>query len=147
MQKGIMPVTVFGSRVHTSQMTVHGHPRWVEGLQGVGLQPENLADRLLVKHSHPASKIETSSDGGWKTGEELCPKAPHVYMPLLLTSKRRMTPYPGTDCGNTYTNARCPASLSWLQGKKPQSRKKERPRLPSPAACIKERRSVKTFEC
>eukprot|EP00983_Pelagomonas_calceolata_P121067 1160763-Pelagomonas_calceolata.AAC.16 len=25
---------------------------------GVGLQPETLADRLLVKHSHPALKIE-----------------------------------------------------------------------------------------
>eukprot|EP00983_Pelagomonas_calceolata_P002429 82030-Pelagomonas_calceolata.AAC.1 len=30
--------------------------------RGVGLQPESLADRLLVKQSHPASKVETSSD-------------------------------------------------------------------------------------
>eukprot|EP00983_Pelagomonas_calceolata_P009877 319794-Pelagomonas_calceolata.AAC.1 len=34
----------------------------VAGLQGVGLQPEILADRLLVKLSQPASKIETYSD-------------------------------------------------------------------------------------
>lgn len=34
----------------------------LEGLQGVGLQPEILADRLLVKLSQPASKIETYSD-------------------------------------------------------------------------------------
>ena len=27
-----------------------------------GLQPETLADRLLVKQSQPASKIETNSD-------------------------------------------------------------------------------------
>eukprot|EP00983_Pelagomonas_calceolata_P118175 1160479-Pelagomonas_calceolata.AAC.19 len=37
---------------------LHGHA----GLQGVGLQPKNLADRLLVQHYHPASKIETNSD-------------------------------------------------------------------------------------
>eukprot|EP00983_Pelagomonas_calceolata_P066959 1149294-Pelagomonas_calceolata.AAC.1 len=35
-------------------------------LQGVGPQPENLADQLLVKHSHPASKIETSSDNNFE---------------------------------------------------------------------------------
>eukprot|EP00983_Pelagomonas_calceolata_P049930 1141717-Pelagomonas_calceolata.AAC.1 len=28
----------------------------------VGLQPETLADQVLVKQSHPASKIETNSD-------------------------------------------------------------------------------------
>eukprot|EP00983_Pelagomonas_calceolata_P104338 1159014-Pelagomonas_calceolata.AAC.1 len=39
---------------------VHGIRR--KGLQGVGLQPENLADRLLAKHSHPPSKIVTNSD-------------------------------------------------------------------------------------
>eukprot|EP00983_Pelagomonas_calceolata_P131867 1161816-Pelagomonas_calceolata.AAC.8 len=39
-----------GSRTRVTRVT-----------RGVGLQPENLADRLLVKHSHPASKIETSS--------------------------------------------------------------------------------------
>eukprot|EP00983_Pelagomonas_calceolata_P024184 760706-Pelagomonas_calceolata.AAC.1 len=44
-------------------------PSPTKGLQGVGLQPENLADRLLVEHSYPASKIETSSD---KYFENLC---------------------------------------------------------------------------
>eukprot|EP00983_Pelagomonas_calceolata_P132435 1161865-Pelagomonas_calceolata.AAC.23 len=29
------------------------------GLQGVGLQPENLAGWLLVKHSHPASSLDS----------------------------------------------------------------------------------------
>eukprot|EP00983_Pelagomonas_calceolata_P011162 359590-Pelagomonas_calceolata.AAC.1 len=36
--------------------------RVARGYKGFGLQPETLADRLLVKHSHPASKIETNSD-------------------------------------------------------------------------------------
>eukprot|EP00983_Pelagomonas_calceolata_P000118 3784-Pelagomonas_calceolata.AAC.1 len=31
----------------------------LQRLQGVGLRPEPLADRLLVKFSQPASKIET----------------------------------------------------------------------------------------
>eukprot|EP00983_Pelagomonas_calceolata_P051205 1142304-Pelagomonas_calceolata.AAC.4 len=34
-------------------------------LEGVGLQPETLADPLLVKHS-PASKIETNSDNDFE---------------------------------------------------------------------------------
>eukprot|EP00983_Pelagomonas_calceolata_P082390 1155915-Pelagomonas_calceolata.AAC.7 len=42
-----------------------------QGLQGVtrgvGLQPETLADRLLVKQFHPASKIETWSRPSWVT--------------------------------------------------------------------------------
>eukprot|EP00983_Pelagomonas_calceolata_P015859 502905-Pelagomonas_calceolata.AAC.4 len=33
-----------------------------QGLQGVGLQPEALADRLLEKHSQPAAQIETKSE-------------------------------------------------------------------------------------
>ena len=44
---------------------------WVtRGLQGVGLQPENLADRLLVKHSQPASQIETNSDKNFENLHE-----------------------------------------------------------------------------
>jgi len=39
-----------------------GLRRVYKGLQGGGLQPETLADRLLVKHVQPASKIETNSD-------------------------------------------------------------------------------------
>jgi len=31
-------------------------------LKGVGLQPETLADRLLVELSQPASKVETNPD-------------------------------------------------------------------------------------
>eukprot|EP00983_Pelagomonas_calceolata_P085270 1156520-Pelagomonas_calceolata.AAC.8 len=34
----------------------------LQGLQGVGLQPETLADGLMVKDSQPASKAETNSD-------------------------------------------------------------------------------------
>eukprot|EP00983_Pelagomonas_calceolata_P085701 1156612-Pelagomonas_calceolata.AAC.3 len=39
------------------------------------------------------------------------PKAPHVHMPLLLASSRRMTQYPGSDCGSTCKHARCLAKL------------------------------------
>ncbi|KAF5827164.1 hypothetical protein DUNSADRAFT_1226 [Dunaliella salina] len=42
----------------------------IGGLQGVGLQPENLADRLLVKHAQPASKIETNSDKNFENLHE-----------------------------------------------------------------------------
>ena len=44
--------------------------RVYKGLQGDGLQPENLADRLLVKHSQPASKIETNSDKNFENLHE-----------------------------------------------------------------------------
>eukprot|EP00983_Pelagomonas_calceolata_P013810 442383-Pelagomonas_calceolata.AAC.1 len=40
-----------------SALPLHGSEQGLE-LQGVGLQPENLADRLLVQHYHPASKID-----------------------------------------------------------------------------------------
>ena len=46
------------------------HLQGLQGLQGVGLQPENLADRLLVKHSQPASKIETNSDKNFENLHE-----------------------------------------------------------------------------
>eukprot|EP00983_Pelagomonas_calceolata_P067471 1149493-Pelagomonas_calceolata.AAC.4 len=45
-----------------SRLTVHK----LEGLQGVGLQPESLAERLLVKVSQPALKIKTNSDENLK---------------------------------------------------------------------------------
>eukprot|EP00983_Pelagomonas_calceolata_P007066 230118-Pelagomonas_calceolata.AAC.1 len=35
--------------------------RGYKGYKWVGLQPETLADRLLIKRSHPASKNETNS--------------------------------------------------------------------------------------
>eukprot|EP00983_Pelagomonas_calceolata_P078578 1154308-Pelagomonas_calceolata.AAC.1 len=65
-----------------SQKTIHGIRNEaiqlirVQGLQRVGLQPENLADRLLVKHSHPASKIGNNSDknlyeSGFRTASTL----------------------------------------------------------------------------
>eukprot|EP00983_Pelagomonas_calceolata_P054355 1143657-Pelagomonas_calceolata.AAC.1 len=38
-----------------------------KGYKGVGLQPKNLADRLLVKLTQPASKIETNSDKKFET--------------------------------------------------------------------------------
>eukprot|EP00983_Pelagomonas_calceolata_P011875 381500-Pelagomonas_calceolata.AAC.1 len=37
-------------------------PSMCLGYKWVGRQPETLADRLLGKHSHPASKIEANSD-------------------------------------------------------------------------------------
>eukprot|EP00983_Pelagomonas_calceolata_P006035 200673-Pelagomonas_calceolata.AAC.1 len=40
------------------QLCIRGYKAY----KGVGLQPETLADRLLVKHPHPASKIETNSN-------------------------------------------------------------------------------------
>jgi len=49
---------------------LQGFTRVYKGLQGDGLQPENLADRLLVKHSQPASKIETNSDKNFENLHE-----------------------------------------------------------------------------
>eukprot|EP00983_Pelagomonas_calceolata_P075197 1152884-Pelagomonas_calceolata.AAC.1 len=37
-------------------------PGGVQGSQGVGLQPETLADWLLMRHPERASKIETNTD-------------------------------------------------------------------------------------
>eukprot|EP00983_Pelagomonas_calceolata_P007552 245276-Pelagomonas_calceolata.AAC.1 len=41
----------------------------------------------------------------------LNPKAPHVYMPLLLTSSRRVTRYPGSDCGEHLKKGQMPSQL------------------------------------
>eukprot|EP00983_Pelagomonas_calceolata_P122226 1160886-Pelagomonas_calceolata.AAC.7 len=43
----------------------------LQGLQGVGLQPETLADQLLVRHSYPASVIETNLTNLLKIGTSL----------------------------------------------------------------------------
>eukprot|EP00983_Pelagomonas_calceolata_P040266 1137537-Pelagomonas_calceolata.AAC.1 len=81
------------------------------------LQQENVQMEQLLQLHEEANEIERQ----WQEQAIKCARlaplhypglAPHVYMPLLLTSSRRMTQFPGTDCGNTYTNARCPASLS-----------------------------------
>eukprot|EP00983_Pelagomonas_calceolata_P071842 1151431-Pelagomonas_calceolata.AAC.5 len=63
--RGHLGLTVYPSAKRRSPLSLVK----LQGLQGVGLQPENLAGRLLVKHYHPASKIETSSDNNF---ENLC---------------------------------------------------------------------------
>eukprot|EP00983_Pelagomonas_calceolata_P076179 1153301-Pelagomonas_calceolata.AAC.2 len=53
-----------------ARLTRYGHEGTIEPHCGrcvwVGLQPETLADRLLVKQSQPASTIETNSDNNFE---------------------------------------------------------------------------------